>query len=188
MPTPLPITDRPIRLAVVGLGQIAELVLPTYLERDDVEIVGSATVTKRSSRAGAPVVPDAARHDVARRAAHRSTPTWSTCSCPRPRTPTSWSRCSTPGTTCRCRSPSPATSEGAERMLAASQAAGATLRVLEDYLFYPPLVKMRDVIAAGEIGTPVSVHMKIVATGRGGWELPERSCGGSSNRRSTAAG
>ena len=33
MPTPLPITGRPIRLAVVGLGQIAELVLPSYLER-----------------------------------------------------------------------------------------------------------------------------------------------------------
>src|SRR3954453_7156258 len=40
MPTPLPITDRPVRLAVVGLGQISELVLPTYLERDDVVIVG----------------------------------------------------------------------------------------------------------------------------------------------------
>ena len=36
---PLPIT-RPVRLAVVGLGQISELVLPTYLERDDVAIVG----------------------------------------------------------------------------------------------------------------------------------------------------
>ena len=31
---------RPLRIAVVGLGQISELVLPTYLERDDVEIVG----------------------------------------------------------------------------------------------------------------------------------------------------
>ena len=41
MPTPLPVpADRPLRIAVVGLGQIAELVLPTYLERDDVVIVG----------------------------------------------------------------------------------------------------------------------------------------------------
>jgi predicted dehydrogenase len=64
---------------------------------------------------------------------------------------------------------------GAERMLAARDAAGASLRVLEDYLFFPPLVKMRDLVAAGEIGDPVSVHMKIVATGRGGWDLPERS-------------
>src|SRR4051794_26873752 len=40
MPSPLPISDRPIRLAVVGLGQIAELCLPPYLARDDVEVVG----------------------------------------------------------------------------------------------------------------------------------------------------
>src|SRR4051812_20946223 len=40
MPTPLPIVDRAVRVAVVGLGQIAELVLPSYLERDDVVIVG----------------------------------------------------------------------------------------------------------------------------------------------------
>ena len=32
MPTPLPITDRPVRVAVVGLGQIAELCLPPYLD------------------------------------------------------------------------------------------------------------------------------------------------------------
>jgi predicted dehydrogenase len=40
MPTPLPITGRRVRIAVVGLGQIAELCLPPYLARDDVEIVG----------------------------------------------------------------------------------------------------------------------------------------------------
>ena len=45
--------------------------------------------------------------------------------------------------------------------------------MLEDYLFFPPLVRMQALIEAGEIGRPVGVHMKIVATGRGGWELPE---------------
>src|SRR5690348_7777507 len=39
-PTTLPVTGRPLRLAVVGLGQIAELCLPPYVERADVEIVG----------------------------------------------------------------------------------------------------------------------------------------------------
>ena len=57
-------------------------------------------------------------------------------------------------------------------MLAAAAATGATLRVLEDYLFYPPLVKLHEIVASGEIGTPVGVHMKIVATGRGGWDVP----------------
>ena len=40
MPTPLPITGRPIRLPSVRLGQVSELVLPSYAARDDIEIVG----------------------------------------------------------------------------------------------------------------------------------------------------
>ena len=52
---------------------------------------------------------------------------------------------------------------------------GATLRVLEDYLFYPPLVQLRDMVASGEIGAPTGVHMKIVGTGRGGWDIPDES-------------
>jgi predicted dehydrogenase len=62
--------------------------------------------------------------------------------------------------------------DDADRMLAAADASGATLRVLEDYLFYPPLVKLRDIVGSGDVGAPVAVHMKIVATGRGGWDVP----------------
>ena len=35
MPSALPITGRPLRVAAVGLGQISELMIPSYLERDD---------------------------------------------------------------------------------------------------------------------------------------------------------
>ena len=44
MPTPLPITGRPVRVAVIGLGQIAELCLPPYRARADVEVVGLCDV------------------------------------------------------------------------------------------------------------------------------------------------
>ena len=39
VPSPLPL-ERPLRLAVVGLGQIAELMLPAYAARPDVAVVG----------------------------------------------------------------------------------------------------------------------------------------------------
>ena len=52
--------------------------------------------------------------------------------------------------------------------------AGTTLNVLEDYRCYPPIVAVGEVVRSGEIGEPVGCHMKIVATGLGGWEvLPE---------------
>jgi len=65
--------------------------------------------------------------------------------------------------------------EGADRMLDAVGRAGTTLSVLEDYLCYPPLRKLADVVASGEIGEPLGLHMKIVATGRGGWDVPASS-------------
>ncbi len=86
MPTPLPITGRPSRLAVVGLGQISELVLPTYA-RDDVLV------------------------------------------------------------------PTPAHGSVVAQVLDAART-GATLRVLEDPLFYPPLVQLHDVLQSGELGAP----------------------------------
>jgi predicted dehydrogenase len=46
------------------------------------------------------------------------------------------------------------------------------LRVMEDYLFFPPIAALRGVLASGEIGEPAGIHMKIVATGRGGWDVP----------------
>ena len=173
MPTPLPI-DRPLRLAVVGLGQIAELVLPTYLERDDVVIVAICDRDEAQLDRGAPAARDAR--------ATTSLDELLTVDAdvvdvlvPTPLHAEVVEQVFRAGYHVQVQKPLARDVEGAERMLAARDAAGATLRVLEDYLFFPPLVKMRDLIVAGEIGDPVSVHMKIVATGRGGWELPERS-------------
>jgi predicted dehydrogenase len=75
----------------------------------------------------------------------------------------------------QCQKPIARTVEDCDRMLAAANANGAVLRVLEDYLFYEPLVKLREVVASGEIGDPVGIHMKIVGTGRGGWDVDMES-------------
>ena len=188
MPTPLPI-DRPLRLAVVGLGQIAELVLPTYLERDDVVIV--AICDRDEAQLDQLARPLPRRRGRPRRSTScsRSTPTSSTC----------WSRrrlhaevveqVFRAGYHVQVQKPLARDVEGAERMLAARDAAGATLRVLEDYLFFPPLVKMRDLIVAGEIGDPgLGAHED---RRHRSWRLgapPNAACGGSSSRCSMAGG
>ena len=70
MATPLPITDRPVRVAIVGLGTVSELVLPPYLGRDDVEIVGLCDPDPaRRARWGA-VWPDAASVVLVSRTEH----------------------------------------------------------------------------------------------------------------------
>jgi len=59
----------------------------------------------------------------------------------------------------------------AERMLAAAKASGRVLRVMENYLFYEPLRKLKEIVASGEIGEVCGYHMKMVANGLGGWDV-----------------
>jgi predicted dehydrogenase len=63
----------------------------------------------------------------------------------------------------------------AQRMLEAARANGRVLRVMENYLFYEPLRKLKDTVESGVIGEVSSYHMKMVASSRGGWEVPASS-------------
>jgi predicted dehydrogenase len=58
------------------------------------------------------------------------------------------------------------------RMLQAAERNGRQLRVMENYLFYEPLRKLKEVVDSGEIGPVVGYHLKMVASGRGGWDVP----------------
>jgi predicted dehydrogenase len=61
--------------------------------------------------------------------------------------------------------------EDADRMLAAAARTGAVLRVHEDYVWFEPLRELRNVVESGELGPAQALHMKIVATPNGGWEV-----------------
>lgn len=49
------------------------------------------------------------------------------------------------------------------------------LRVFENFRFYPPMVKAKELLDSGEIGEPLSIRIKVVQ-GHGGdnWEIPYR--------------
>jgi len=76
----------------------------------------------------------------------------------------------------------------AERMIAAAEQAGVLLRVYENFVFYPPYVRAREMIAAGEIGEPQMIRMHMNTGTRGtAWKVPlsswlwrfdEKRCGG----------
>jgi predicted dehydrogenase len=63
----------------------------------------------------------------------------------------------------------------ARRMLEAAHANDRVLRVMENYLFYEPLRRLKAVVEAGEIGEVGGYHMKMVGSGRGGWDVPMSS-------------
>ncbi|MCY4412712.1 MAG: Gfo/Idh/MocA family oxidoreductase [Caldilineaceae bacterium] len=48
----------------------------------------------------------------------------------------------------------------ADEMIAAAAAADHTIRVYENFIFYPPVVHAKELIDAGEIGDPLTIRIK----------------------------
>jgi predicted dehydrogenase len=60
----------------------------------------------------------------------------------------------------------------AQRMLDAAKASDRALRVMENYLFYQPLIKLKETVESGAIGNVVGYHIKTVGSTYGGWDVP----------------
>ena len=75
-----------------------------------------------------------------------------------------------------------------DEMIKAADEAGVKLRVYENFVFYPPIVKAKELIEEGAIGTPLNIRMRSVGgSAEGGWDVPleawswrvnEKTCGG----------
>lgn len=61
----------------------------------------------------------------------------------------------------------------ADEMIAAAKKAGVILKVFENFIFYPPVLKAKELIDAGEIGTPLTIRIKSnSATSPNSWKVP----------------
>jgi predicted dehydrogenase len=172
VPTPLPIPeDRPIRLGVVGLGQIAELMLPPYLAHPDVHIVAACDASPERLARWTPDLRDAFLTDDLDTFLRRDDLDAVDVLVPTPLHGEIGQRVLAAGHHLQIQKPISRTLEDCDALLAAANEAGALVRVLEDYVFFPPLVKLKEIVASGELGEPVGLHMKVVNTGRGGWDV-----------------
>ncbi len=63
----------------------------------------------------------------------------------------------------------------AQRMVDAAVANDRLFRVMENYIFYEPLLKLKALATSGELGDISGYHMKMVGSGRGGWDVPTSS-------------
>lgn len=60
-----------------------------------------------------------------------------------------------------CQKPISTTVADAQAMVDAETASKGRLRILENFVFYPPYVRAKELIAAGEIGDPLTVRFKL---------------------------
>src|ERR1700729_1562764 len=168
--------DRPVRAAFIGLGRIYDLNARAYVDNPDVEVV-------------ALVDPDPERR--AQRQAE-----W-----PQARTFATAADLASSGLEVEAAKvllPIPLHTEGvcemlgygwhlnlqkpmcshlseARTMLEAARANDRVLRVMENYIFYEPLRKLKETVESGELGEVSGYHMKMVGSGRGGWDVPASS-------------
>lgn len=167
----LPILGRPIRLGVVGLGQIAELMLPPYLAHADVEIVALCDADQSRLERWAPLVPGAETTTDLDAFLARTDLDVVDVLVPTPLHGAIGARVLEAGHHLQIQKPISRSMEECDQLLAIADAQGALIRVLEDYVFFPPLVKLKEIVASGDLGAPVGLHMKVVNTGRGGWDV-----------------
>ncbi len=167
----LPITDRPIRIGVVGLGQIAELMLPPYIAHSDIEIVALCDADQSRLDRWAGELPNAfLTTDLDELLARRDLDAVDVL-VPTPLHGAIGTRVLEAGHHLNMQKPISRSMEECEELLAVADAHGAMVRILEDYVFFPPLVKLKAIVASGELGEAVGLHMKVVNTGRGGWDV-----------------
>ena len=60
----------------------------------------------------------------------------------------------------------------AKEMIKAAKDAGVLLKVFENFVFYPPYVKAKELLNEGAIGDLVTVRMRMTAAAKGGWDVP----------------
>ncbi len=163
----------PVRVAIIGLGRIYDLNALAYRDYPDVEVVavvdpdearrerrrrdwpGARSFATIGELAESDVDVDAAEVLVPI-AAHESVAV----------------ACLGHGWHVNLQKPIASDLASAQRIVDAARAARRELRVMENYLFYEPLARLKAVVDSGELGDVSGYHMKMVASGRGGWDVP----------------
>ena len=168
--------DRAVRAAFVGLGRIYDLNMRAYVDNPDVEVVALVDPSEER-RAQRQADWPAARTfaSVAELAASGLEVDAVEALLPIPLHVEGVIELLGHGWHVNLQKPMCNDLADARRMLDAAEATDRQLRVMENYIFYEPLVRLKEIVGSGEIGEVSGYHMKMVASGLGGWDVPASS-------------
>ncbi len=168
--------NRPVRAAFVGLGRIYDLNMRAYVDNPDVEVVALVDPSEERRTQRQADWPGARTFaSVAQLAASNLEVDAVEALLPIPLHTQGVIELLDHGWHVNLQKPMCNGLADAGRMLAAAIANDRQLRVMENYIFYEPLVRLRDVVASGALGAVSGYHMKMVGSGRGGWDVPTSS-------------
>jgi len=171
--TPFTPFDRPVRAAFVGLGRIYDLNVQGYLDNDDVAVVALVDPSEERRRQRLTDWPEAeAFASIAELVESGVAVDAVEVLLPIVLHEEGVLECLGHGWHVNVQKPMASYLASANRMREAARASGRVLRVMENYLFYEPLLRLKSTVESGELGPVSGYHMKMVASGRGGWEVP----------------
>src|SRR5690348_720175 len=165
--------DRPVRAAFIGLGRIYDLNSRAYLDNPDVEVVALVDPSDERREERQADWPKAATFaSVADLAASGVEVDAIEALLPIPLHVDGVIELLDHGWHVNLQKPMCNDVPSAQRMIDAAHANDRVLRVMENYLFYEPLRRLKETVESGAIGDVSGYHMKMVGSGRGGWEVP----------------
>jgi predicted dehydrogenase len=168
--------DRPVRAAFVGLGRIYDLNMRAYVDNPDVEVVALVDPSEERRIQRQADWPSARTFaSVAALAASGLEVDAVEALLPIPLHVDGVAELLGHGWHVNLQKPMCNDIADADRMLDAARAADRQLRVMENYIFYEPLVRLKEVVGSGDLGDVSGYHLKMVASGLGGWDVPGSS-------------
>ncbi len=168
--------DRPVRAAFIGLGRIYDLNVRAYRDNPDVEVVALVDPSQERLAERQRDWPDARTFTSAAELAASDVEVDAVeALLPIPLHVEGVVELLGYGWHVNLQKPMCNNLADAQKMIDAAQANDRQLRVMENYLFYEPLRKLKETVESGAIGAVSGYHMKMVGSSRGGWDVPMSS-------------
>jgi predicted dehydrogenase len=168
--------ERPVRAAFVGLGRIYDLNMRAYVGNDDVEVVALVDPSEERRAQRQADWPAAQTFTSAAELAASGLEVDAVeALLPIPLHSGGVEELLGYGWHVNLQKPMCNDLASAQQMIDAARANDRVLRVMENYLFYEPLRKLKETVESGALGEVSGYHMKMVASGRGGWDVPGSS-------------
>jgi predicted dehydrogenase len=164
-----------IRVGIIGCGRISDLHAHAYLhhKHSTITAVADPDAANRSSRGDAWGVPATAQHADAAELLARDDVDMVEVLVPHHLHESMAQQVAAAGKHISLQKPMAMDVEEADRIITHAADAGVTLKIFENFVFYPPIQRARDLIDNGEIGDVLSIRLKSAAGySTEGWEVP----------------